>query len=45
MARKSTIGATPSRRGGANEDRRNEAGGAREGQEGAGDISIARGVD
>ena len=30
------------RRGGANEDRRNEAGGAREGNEGAGNVSIAR---
>jgi hypothetical protein len=32
----------PPRRGGANEGRRNEAGGAREGNEGAGNVSIAR---
>jgi hypothetical protein len=31
-------------RGGANEDRRNEAGGAREGHEGAGDVSVAPGL-
>jgi hypothetical protein len=35
----------PPRRGGAYEDRRNEAGRAREGHEGAGDVSIARELD
>jgi hypothetical protein len=32
----------PPQRGGANEARRNEAGGAREGPEGAGDVSVGR---
>ena len=34
----------PPQRGDANEDRRNEAGGAREGHEGTGDVSVAPGL-